>query len=80
MSARDRMIAFHVARLQDKNPEVRLRSIRELVLLEATEALDTLKNIYLNDPDEQVRRQAQQAGRTLYNILKQNPARDNPAS
>jgi len=68
MSSMDRVIAFHRARLQDKNPQVRLRSIQELVLLEATDALDALEQIYRSDPDAEVRRAAQRAGRMLYGM------------
>jgi len=70
MSAVERMIAFHLARLKDKNPEVRIRSIDELAALEATSVLDRLEELYRTDPDEGVRQVAQQAGRMLYRIKK----------
>ncbi len=66
MSATERLIAYHLARLNDKNPDVRIRSIRELALLEATEAYKTLEALYHSDPDPSVRQAAQEAGRTLY--------------
>ena len=65
-SATERMIAFHLSRLEDKNPQVRIKSIEELVLLEATQALEALESIYRNDVDETVQQAAQRAGRTLY--------------
>jgi hypothetical protein len=71
MSAVDRVIAFHLERLKDKNPAVRLKSIEELTLLEATGALDALENVFRNDPDETVRLAAKKAGRTLYFKLKE---------
>ena len=71
MSAVERMIAFHLERLKDKNPAVRLKSIEELTLLEATGALETLENVYRNDPDAAVRAAAQKAGRALYFKLKE---------
>jgi hypothetical protein len=71
MSAVERMIAFHLERLKDKNPAVRLKSIEELTLLEATGALETLENVFRNDPDETVRLAAKKAGRTLYFKLKE---------
>lgn len=71
MSINDRLIAYHLSRLHDKNPEVRLNSIAELVLLEATEALSALEALYYNDPDERVRQEAQRAGRALFLLKKQ---------
>lgn len=65
-SATERMIAFHLSRLEDKNPEVRIKSIEELVLLEATQALEALEALYRNDVDESVRLAAQKAGRALF--------------
>lgn len=73
MTTNDRLIAYHLSRLQDKNPEVRLSSIAELVLLEATDTLDALEALYRNDPDERVRREAQRAGRALF-LLKTQQA------
>lgn len=66
MSAIERMIAFHLERLKDKNPEVRLKSIEELVALEASQALSTLEEIYRSDPAEEVRKAAQRAGRAIF--------------
>ncbi len=68
MSSTDRVIAFHLARLQDKDPQVRLRSIQELVLLEATDTLDALEQLYRSDPDPEVRKAAQRAGRMLFGM------------
>lgn len=66
MSVTERMIAYHLARLNDKNPQVRIESIQELALLEATDALDALEAVYRNDPDPAVRKAAQEAGRALF--------------
>lgn len=66
MSVTERMIAYHLARLSDKNSQVRIESIRELALLEATRAIDTLEAIYRTDPDPAVRKAAQEAGRALF--------------
>lgn len=70
MSAVDRMIAYHIARMQDKNPDVRLRSIQELILLEAVQALDALEALYHNESDAVVREAARQAGLKLYRLSK----------
>ncbi len=61
-----RIIEYHIARLQDKNSEVRLKAIKELELLQAVEALEALKEVYQNDPDRDVRQAAQQAGRSIF--------------
>jgi HEAT repeat protein len=70
MSAIDRMIAYHLERVKDKNPDVRIKSIEELAELEAEQALGTLEEIFRTDPDEAVRRAAQQAGRTIYTRIR----------
>jgi len=75
MSAIERMTAYHLARLKDKNPDVRLKSIEELVLLEATGALDALEELYRTDPEHSVRVAAQQAGRTLFLKMKTKDSR-----
>jgi HEAT repeat protein len=66
MSATERLIAYHMSRLSDKNAQVRLKSIEELVLLGATEAFTTLEQLFRTDPDEEVRKAAQRGGRELY--------------
>lgn len=65
-SAIERMVAYHLARLNDKNPEVRIKSIEELALLKATQALDALEAVFRTDPDQEVRKAAQKAGRVLW--------------
>lgn len=66
MSVTNRIVAYHIARLQDKNPEVRLRSINELKLLADPAALDALQAVYRDDPVLEVRRAAQAAGRIIF--------------
>lgn len=66
MSATEQLIAYHMSRLSDKNAQVRLKSIEELVLLGATEALSTLEQLFRTDPDEDVRKAAQRGGRELF--------------
>ena len=70
MSVNDRLVAYHIARLRDKSPDVRLKSIAELKLLADPAALDVLQALYRSDPDLQVRRAAQEAGRIIF--LKHN--------
>jgi HEAT repeat protein len=66
VSSTKRIIEYHIARLQDKSSEARLKAIRELELLGAVEALDALQQVYKNDSDTEVRRAAQEAGRNLF--------------
>lgn len=61
-----RIVEYHIGRLQDKNPEVRLKSISELALLGDSEALDPLRAVYENDPITEVRKAAQDAGRMIF--------------
>lgn len=69
MSATERMIAYHIARLKDKSPQVRIKSIEELALLEAIEALSVMEELFRGDPDSDVRLAAQKAGRVLFKKL-----------
>ncbi|HLY27363.1 MAG TPA: HEAT repeat domain-containing protein [Aggregatilineales bacterium] len=60
------LVEFHLLRLQDKSVEVRLRSINELRLLGDPVALPELERLYRSDPDPEVRKAAQAAGRELF--------------
>lgn len=66
MSTEKKLVAYHIARLTDKNAEVRLRSVQELAELGDPDALETLKALYRDDPDAVVRKAAQEAGRVIY--------------
>lgn len=70
MSTTKRIVEYHIARLQDKNPEVRLKSINELGLLGDQDALEVLQTIFKSDPNPNVRKAAQLAGRKIF--LKNN--------
>ena len=70
MSTKKRLVEYHCARLKDKNPDVRLKSIRELELLCDTDALDALHEVFQHDDNYDVRRAAQTAGRSIF--LKNN--------
>jgi HEAT repeat protein len=66
VSSIKRLVAYHIARLQDKSPEARLKAIKELELIGDVEALDALRDVYSNDEDHEVRRAAQDAGRAIF--------------
>ncbi|MBZ0295060.1 MAG: HEAT repeat domain-containing protein [Anaerolineae bacterium] len=70
MSTTKRLVEYHISRLQDKNPDVRLKSINELALLGDRDALEALQAIFKADSDPRVRKAAQSAGRTIF--LKNN--------
>ena len=66
-----RMVAYHISRLKDKSPAVRLKSINELALLGDAAALEALQEVYKTDDDAEVRKAAQDAGRTIFLKQKQ---------
>lgn len=61
-----RLVEYHIQRLSDKDPQVRLRSINELRLLGDPAALPALEQVFRNDSDPEVRKAAQRAGREIY--------------
>ena len=69
MSGREQLVTYHISRLSDKRPEVRLGAIAELELLEATEAYGALEQLYRSETDVEVKRRAQSAGRMLFEKL-----------
>lgn len=64
--SKSRVIDYHLSRLNDRRPSVRLDAIQELLLLNSTEVLDKLKEIYEQDDDPEVRKAAQVAGREIF--------------
>lgn len=66
-----RIVAYHISRLQDKSPEVRLKAIVELSHLADQEALDALRSVFEKDSDVSVRKAAQEAGRNVFLKLKE---------
>lgn len=61
-----RLIAYHVERLKNKNPEIRKDAINELRLIGDPAALDALEQIFKTDPELEVRKAAQQAGMEIF--------------
>ena len=62
----NRVVEYHIGRLKDKNPEVRLKSINELKLIGDPAALEPLKEVYESDEEAEVRKAAQDAGRDIF--------------
>lgn len=61
-----KILAYHLARLKDKNKQIRLQSIHELQQLNDPEALGALQDVFKNDVDPDVRKAAQEAGRAIF--------------
>lgn len=71
---RERLIEYHLLRIKQGNKAARLDSIEQLILLEAVEALDSLRVVVEQDEDVDVRRAAQQAGRHLFRLSLEKPS------
>jgi HEAT repeat protein len=67
-----KMVAYHISRLQDKSADVRMKAVKELELIGDPDALDPLRALYSSDPDMDVRKAAQEAGRTIF-LKNQSP-------
>ncbi len=61
-----RLVEYHIERLKNKNPEVRLKAINELRLLGDPAALEALEQVYKTDEEVEVRKAAQAAGREIF--------------
>jgi HEAT repeat protein len=61
-----RLVEYHIERLKNKNPEVRLKAINELRLLGDPTALEALEQVYKTDEEVEVRKAAQAAGREIF--------------
>jgi HEAT repeat protein len=68
-----RLVEYHIERLKNKNPEVRLKAINELRLLADPAALEALEQVYNTDEEVEVRKAAQAAGREIFLKSKQKP-------
>lgn len=60
------LVEYHIARLKDKNPEVRAASARELALLGDPVALPALEDLFKHEEDPNVKAVAQKAGWILF--------------
>lgn len=63
-----RIVEYHISRLSNKDPNIRLQAIQELALLCDADAMDALQDIYENDSEENVRQAAKQAGREIFRV------------
>jgi len=61
-----RIVSYHLSRLQDKSPDIRLKAIHELGLIGDPEALDALQEVFRTDSNPDIRKAAQEAGRAIF--------------
>jgi HEAT repeat protein len=61
-----RVVEYHIGRLKDKNPDVRLKSISELKLIGDPAALEPLEEVFRSDAEADVRKAAQDAGLEIF--------------
>lgn len=66
MAVTQQIIAYHLKRLKDSRPEIRLESIRELEEIGDPAVLEALEEVFRSDPDTTVRAAAQQAGKNIF--------------
>jgi hypothetical protein len=60
------LLEYNILRLKDKNAAIRLKSINELRLLADPAAMEPLEQLFRSDPDPEVRKAAQEAGREIF--------------
>jgi hypothetical protein len=65
--AQDKLVAYHIERLKiNTRMDVRLDSINELRLLGDAAAMPILEEVYRTDPEPEVRKAAQLAGKAIF--------------
>ncbi len=72
-SSEDKVIQFYISRLKDKDVAVLLKTISALVEFgaKAKDALPVLEEVFKNHKDVEVKKAAQEAGRRIYMLVKQ---------
>lgn len=68
MTAPKVVVNYHIKRLKDKNPDVRLNAIDELRKIGDADALEPLQALFKDEDDPKVRRAAQEAGREIWQM------------
>jgi HEAT repeat protein len=67
---RQHLIPHYVSQLKDEVPSIRLEAIQWLEKLEAKEALPALQEVFNNERNGEVKKEAQRAGLTIYKSLR----------
>ena len=70
------LVQYHISRLKDKSPEVRVKAAHELGLLGDPAALDALQELFRTETDPRVMKAAQDAGRAIYQKQKEQKEND----
>lgn len=65
---RQHLTEYYMARLKATSADVRRDAIQHLISIDAIDALEALQEVYLKDGDENIRKDAQKAGRTLWEV------------
>ena len=78
MSVQQKLVAYHIGRLRDKSAAVRLKTINELAEIGDLGALEALQTVYRHDPEPEVRRAAQEAGRQIFLKNRETSGRSSP--
>ena len=65
---RQHLTENYIARLKATSADVRRDAIQQLISIDAVDALEALQEVYLHDADENIRKDAQKAGRTLWEV------------
>ncbi|MEL6149280.1 MAG: HEAT repeat domain-containing protein [Chloroflexota bacterium] len=60
------VVNYHIKRLKDKSPDVRLNAIDELRKIGDADALEPLQEVYKSDDNVDVKKAAQEAGRAIW--------------
>jgi hypothetical protein len=65
---RQHLTEYYMARLKATSADVRRDAIQRLISIDGIDALEALQEVYLKDADENIRKDAQKAGRTLWEV------------
>lgn len=72
-TSKDKVLQFHINRLKDRNQEVVLRTIEELIKFGAAaeDALPALEQLFFTSEDTVVKKAAQIAGKEIHKKVKE---------
>ncbi len=72
-TSKDKVLQFHISRLKDRNQEVVLRTIEELIKFGAAaeEALPALEQLFRTSEDPLVKKAVQVAGKEIHQKVKE---------
>ncbi len=68
MTAPKVVVNYHIKRLKDKNPDVRLNAIEELRKIGDADAMEPLQELFNSDDNVDVKKAAQEAGRAIWQM------------